>query len=99
MMKESRAIHTGHAHVRDHHRGPSHLFEGFQRFIAAQRRMHFVIFAQVQYEAFHYPGFVIDTQHAWQVGSLHGDPSKDCSVSVTRRSASVQSNGAWTEAR
>jgi len=99
MMKESRAIHAGHAHVRDHHGGTSHLLEGFQRLIAAQRGVDIVVFAQVQYEAFDHPGLIVDTQHAGQIGSIHGDPSKDCNVSVTRRSASVQSNGASTEAR
>ena len=66
LLQKLRAVHAGHAHVRDHYRRAVDLLELLQRLIAAERGVYVVFAAQVQDQAFEHARLVVDTQYARQ---------------------------------
>ena len=61
-LQQGRAVHDGHAHVADDHRGSRHLLQHVERDLAAVCGEDLVVAAQVQRQALENPRLVIHTQ-------------------------------------
>ncbi len=99
LVQQRRAVHGGHAHIRDDNRRAPYLLQHFQRFGAAECGMNLVILAKMQDEALDDAGLIVHAHDAREILIAHAGTSSDSALSATRRTASFQSNGALTDAR